>query len=187
MKIFSILLIITLSIFFTACENEAQTVIKETPSFDKLKEKRDENFYTLKTVDNKEIKFEYINNILTSKDLNGKIVLINFFATWCPPCIKEIPTFNQLTEMYPNDFKIVSILFQDPIELAQLKEFIKNNNINFDITVGEENIKLAKAFNNVQKVPESYLFTKDGIMIEKFLGAIDGKSMALMIEELKKQ
>lgn len=181
-----ILLALGLTLFFTACDNEQKTVIKNTPSFDELKKQKSTNIYNLKTLDGKDIRFEYFNKILTSKELDKKIVLINFFATWCPPCKKEIPLFNKLTEMYPDDFKIVSVLFQDEIELSALKEFVKEYNINFDITVGDENNRLAKEFDNVQKIPESYLFTKDGVMIEKFLGEVDEESIISLIEKLKK-
>lgn len=121
MKLFKISLLIFISTFFIACQEEAQTVVKKTPSFQELKEIKNEKTYTLKTTEGKEIKFEYDNKILTSKELNGKIVLLNFFATWCPPCIKEIPVFNKIVKMYPNDFIIISVLFQDPIEMIALK------------------------------------------------------------------
>ena len=185
MKYFKILLTLPVILFFTACNEEAQTVVKETASFNELKQKREEKVYTLTTINNEKIKFEYENKILTSKDLNGKIVLVNFFATWCPPCKKEIPTFNEIVEKYPNDFRIVSVLFQDPIEMSALKEFIKEYKIEFDVTVGEENNRLAKNMNNIQKIPESYLFTKDGVLIEQFLGEVNEKVLLDYIEQLK--
>lgn len=182
-KIFTLTL---LTILFAACsDQEAKTVVKPTPSFEELKQIKDKNIYKLTTTTGKNINIEYENSILNSKDLNGKIVLINFFATWCPPCIKEIPIFNELQEKYPDDFKIVSILFQDTVSKADLNKFIMDHNIKFDITVGEENNKLAKAFGDVQKIPESFLFTKDGIQIEKFVGAVDENAIKFIIDKLK--
>lgn len=186
MKFLKLTFILLISIFFIACQEEAQTVVQETPSFSELKKKKNENFYTLRTTKGEEIKFEYDNKILTSKDLNGKVVLINYFATWCPPCKKEIPTFNEIVKKYPDDFKIVSVLFQDPIELNALNEFIKEYKIEFDITVGADNDRLAKNMNNVQKIPESYLFTKDGVLVEQFLGEVNEKVLIEYIEQLKK-
>ena len=185
MKLFKVLLIALLSTFFMACEDEAQTVVKETPSFLELKEKKNEKVYALKTIEGKEIKFEYENKILTSKELNGKIVLLNFFATWCPPCKKEIPVFNKIAKMYPDEFIIISVLFQDPIEMIGLKEFIKEYKIEFPVTVGDENNRLAKDINNIKQIPESFLFTKDGILIEQFLGEVDEKILINYLEQLK--
>lgn len=185
MKLFKISLLIFISTFFIACQEEAQTVVKKTPSFQELKEIKNEKTYTLKTTEGKEIKFEYDNKILTSKELNGKIVLLNFFATWCPPCIKEIPVFNKIVKMYPNDFIIISVLFQDPIEMIALKKFIKEHKIEFDITVNEDNARLAKSINNIRQVPESFLFTKDGVLIDQFLGEVNEKTLIEYIEQLK--
>jgi thiol-disulfide isomerase/thioredoxin len=180
------IIVLLASIFlFTACE-DAQTVVKETPSFNELKTIKNENTFNLITTEGKKISFEYSQNILNSKELNGKIVLINFFATWCPPCKEEIPVFNQLTEKYPNDFVILSVLFQDQIDMVGLKEFMKEYKMNFDVTVGGDNAKLAYAFNNVQRIPESFLFTKDGVMIEKFQGAVDDEALNYLIEKLRK-
>ncbi len=181
---FLIFLLSTLFLF-TACD-DAQTVVKETPSFSELKTKKNEHIYNLVTTDGKKITLEYDNNILTSKDLNGKIVLINFFATWCPPCKEEIPVFNKLVKKYPNDFVVLSVLFQDQISMSGLKAFMDEYKMNFDVTVGSDNAKLAKAFNDVQRIPESYLFTNDGVMIEKFLGAVDEEALDYLIDKLKK-
>ncbi|PLY08987.1 MAG: hypothetical protein C0626_08185 [Arcobacter sp.] len=179
-----LIVLISAMFFFTACD-DAQTVVKETPSFSELKEKKNENVYNLITTEGKKITLEYHKDILTSKDLNGKIVLINFFATWCPPCKEEIPIFNKLVKKYPNDFVVLSILFQDPIKMSALKEFMDEYKMTFDVTVGADNAKLAKAFNNIQRIPESYLFTQDGVMIEKFLGAVEEESLDYLIEKLK--
>lgn len=186
MRLLNLLAILAISIFFTACDDGSQTVVKDVPSFKELKEKKNENFYTLRSIDGKEIKIEYKDKILTSKDLNGKIVLLNFFATWCPPCKEEIPILNKIAAKYPDDFTIISVLFQDPIELKDLKKFIKDNNMKFDVIIGDDNAKLAKNVNNIRQIPESYLFAKDGVLIEQFLGVVNEKILIKYIEQLKK-
>lgn len=185
MKLFKISLITIFVLLLSACNDEAQTVVKETPSFEQLKKMESANYYTLKTIEGKEIKLKYDNSILTSEQLNGKITLINFFATWCPPCKEEIPVFNKLVKKYPNDFQIISVLFQDQISMEDLKKFIKDNNIEFTVTVGDENLRLAKDINNIQKVPESYLFTKDGVLLDKYFGAINEKNFTQTLENLR--
>jgi thiol-disulfide isomerase/thioredoxin len=183
MKYFLILLA---TLFLFAGCDDAKTVIKDTPSFSELKNKKNEHVYNLITTEGKKISFEYAQDILTSKDLNGKIVLINFFATWCPPCKKEIPVFTKLAKKYPNDFVVLSVLFKDPISKSDLKDFMKKYNMNFDVTVGGDNEKLAKDINNIQKIPESYLFTRDGVLIEKFIGPVDDEALDYLIEKLRK-
>lgn len=60
--------------------------------------------YNLKTFDGETIKLTVDNNILISDKLENKLVLINFWATWCPPCKKEIPVFNKIYEKYKDNF-----------------------------------------------------------------------------------
>ncbi|MGB5917807.1 TlpA family protein disulfide reductase [Arcobacter sp.] len=181
------LLLLTTLFLFTGCDEDAKTVIKDTPSFNELKKEKNENIFNLITTEGKKISFEYSKDILTSKDLNGKIILINFFATWCPPCKEELPVFSKLTSKYPDNFEVVSILFKDPISKNDLADFMKKYNMNFPVTVGADNEKVAQAFNNIQKIPESYLFAQDGVMIEKFIGPVDEETLENLIVKLKDQ
>ncbi|ADG92986.1 Redoxin domain protein [Arcobacter nitrofigilis DSM 7299] len=181
------LLLLTTLFLFTGCDEDAKTVIKDSPSFNELKEKKNEDIYNLVTTQGKKISLEYSKDILTSKDLNGKIILINFFATWCPPCKEELPVFAKLTEKYPNDFEVVSILFKDEISKSDLEVFMKKYKMNFPVTVGGDNERLAKDINNIQKIPESYLFTKDGVLIDKFIGPVNEQALENLIIKLKDQ
>lgn len=161
-------------IVFVACDSndEAKVIVDNSKSFSELKKESNKNF-VLKTVENKELKLKIENDILSSKSLNGKTVLINFWATWCPPCLKEIPIFNKLYEKYNNKFEIVAVLYKDSISKEDLNTFIEKYNIKFPIIVGEENLRLAKLLDNVQKVPESFLYGKDGKYIRKYVGEVD--------------
>ena len=133
--------------------------------------------HTLTTINNKKINFKINNKIIESKQLNGKIVLINFFATWCKPCLEEIDIFINLQQKYKNNFLIISILFKDDTSIEELQKFIKKYHINFIVTVGKENDLLAKELDNVQMIPESFLYSSDGFLLEKFVGAVDQQKL----------
>jgi thiol-disulfide isomerase/thioredoxin len=139
--------------------------------------------YTLTTITGKKISFEVSNGVLFSKQLNGKMVLINFWAPWCKPCVKEMPTFVELQEKYKDNFTIVAVLFDKKLELAKLKEFMKKHNVNFPVTIGEENFVLAKAFDDVKMIPESFLYNKEGFFLEKFIGEINKSKLENYIIE----
>lgn len=159
-------------LFLAGCESETKQakVVEKSPN----KQERIEPL-VLNTLDGKTIKMNLDNNILVSEDLNnkGKIVLVNFWATWCPPCIKEIPMFNEMYEKYGDRLEIVGILYERDKDINEINAFIKEHKMKFPVTIGENNFIAAQMFGNVQKIPESFLFSEDGFMLRKFVGIVD--------------
>ena len=78
-------------------------------------------------------------------------------------------------------FNIISVLFQDPKTLDEIKEFIKEHQINYPITMGSDNQKLADEL-SVKKVPEMFLFTKNGKFDKKFIGKIPKEELEKYIK-----
>jgi len=163
---------IILALFFVGCESKPKKAQEVQSNLIEKKEILKANTYTLNTTTGEKITFEVSDGVLFSKQLNGKMVLINFWATWCKPCIKEMPAFVELQEKYKNDFIIIGVLFEKEKELKELENFMKKYNVNFPVTVGKENFVLAKAFNDIKMIPESFLYTKEGFFVEKFIGEI---------------
>ncbi|RXJ96483.1 hypothetical protein CRV00_02385 [Malaciobacter molluscorum] len=182
MKKLYLILLIPIVLIFSGCNNEDESsavVIKDSQSFKDLK-KQSNKEYKLKTIQGKDITLIVDNGVLKSNDaqLKGKMVLINFWATWCPPCIKEIPILNRLYDDYKNDFVIIGVLYEKNKDLDELKLFMEEHNMKFPVSVnGDENFRMAKNINNVKKIPESYLYGKDGKIIEKYIGLVDEESL----------
>ncbi|PUE66532.1 TlpA family protein disulfide reductase [Arcobacter caeni] len=129
--------------------------------------------FNLTTTNEKNISFKSTDNGLDFDEFKGKkAVLIDVFATWCPPCIEEIPVLKEIKEKYKDNFEIVSILFEQDKTKEEILEFIAKHGINYPITIGEENFRLAKELGDVKKVPEMFLFSKDGKFVKKFVGKI---------------
>lgn len=179
-----LLYLILFSILFTACDSKSQKA-QEVQSVDVKyqKEIKKTDTYTLTTTKGEKISLELDNGLLSSKQLNGKMVLLNFWAPWCKPCIKEMPSFVKLQEQYKDDFIIVGVLFDKKTSKEELSTFMKKHNVNFPVTVGEENYKLAKAFDDVQMIPESFLYTKGGLFVKKFVGEISHSVLETYIKE----
>ena len=182
-KLISVLSII-FALFFAGCESKPQQAqeVQSTILPAKNKIVKSDN-YTLTTTKGEKIILEVSNGVLFSKQLNGKMVLLNFWATWCKPCIKEMPSFTELQEKYRNDFIIVGILFEKEKDEKELLAFMTKHNVNFPITVGKENFRLAKTFDDVQMIPESFLYNKEGFFIEKFIGEIKKSKLETYIKE----
>ncbi len=175
--------LVFVALFFAACESdEAKTIVEDNRSFDELKEKSNKT-YTLNTTSGEKIVFRIEENKITSEQLNGKTLLINFWATWCKPCEKEIPAFNELYEKYGENFEIIGVLFEKDKDPKELADFMARFNMKFPVTVGEENFRLAKTFDDVKMVPESYLYDKNGNFVKNYIGEVDQKDL----EEYLKQ
>ena len=183
MNLFFLSFSLVFALFLSSCTDEskeATTVISDDDSFNDLKVQSNSK-YTLQTVSGKKINLEYKNQVLSSKDYAGKIVLINFWATWCKPCIEEMPSFNSLSQKYKDKFIIIGILFERNKNKKDLIDFIKKYKIKFPITFGEENFRIAKAFDDVSMIPESFIFDKNGKLVKKFIGKIKEKDLDFFI------
>jgi len=101
----------------------------------------------------------------------GSVVVINFWATWCPSCREEMPSLQRLYEMKKSDasFKIVTVLFKDTPENAEA--YMKENG--FTLPVMIDPLKKAALVYGLTGVPETYIVDKKGILREKIIGPVE--------------
>jgi thiol-disulfide isomerase/thioredoxin len=105
---------------------------------------------------------------LTPEDFKDKVVLINFWATWCPPCKSEIPALVRLQGMYREEgLQVVGIAVED--SARRVKDFAKQNGINYPVAMGDETLK--KIYGGVSGLPTSFLIGRDGRIYQKVVGA----------------
>ncbi|MGB5794116.1 TlpA family protein disulfide reductase [Poseidonibacter sp.] len=167
---------LTALFLLTGCDSKSEideSLVANSKNNKPVREEFISKTFKLTTTDEKIVELKSTPTGLDFKDYKDKkVVLVNVFATWCPPCIKEIPTLIELQNKYSDDFEIISVLFESEEDKPkkEVLEFIKKYNINYKITIGEENFKLAKNLGNVQKIPELFLFAKDGTFVKKFIG-----------------
>jgi len=181
--------LLLLSVFlFVACSDSSKKEAATQVVYEEKKGKtlvQEDKKFTLTTTKGEEIELEMLGNSLLSKQLNGKVVLINFWATWCPPCIEEMPMFNELYEKYSDKFEIIGVLYEHNKDKKELAAFLKKHKIKFPVVVSEENFPFAKRIGNVQRIPESFLYSKDGMFIDKFVGVVDEVVLKWNIEQNK--
>jgi len=172
------------SFFFVSCDSKSHNAAEvQTQIVKKEAVQKNNNRYTLTTTQNEKISFEISKQLLNSKKLNGKMVLINFWAPWCQPCIKEMPAFRELQKKYKNDLIIIGVLFDKKISTPEIHSFIKQHKINFLVTVGDENFRLAKNLDDVTMIPESFLYDKEGLFLEKFVGEVNKTKLESYLQE----
>jgi len=107
---------------------------------------------------------------VASTDYTGKALLVTFFATWCPPCIQEIPTLIKLQEQFSKDgFSVLGFSMDDggPDVVAQL---IKKRSINYPVLMADE--ATAQSFGGIGGIPTSFLINKEGNVVKKYPGYV---------------
>ena len=100
----------------------------------------------------------------------GHVVLVNFWATWCPPCVEETPSLEALsTKMRRLGVEVIGVsVDQDP---SAVKKFITGHNLSFPI-VRDPDQKVASQYGTL-KFPETYILDRDGRVAEKIIGPAD--------------
>jgi peroxiredoxin len=121
---------------------------------------------------------------LSLEELRGKVVLVNFWATSCPGCIKEMPGMIETYRQYKDrGFEIVAVAMSyDPPNYVA--NFVQTRQLPFPVAL-DVNGAHARAFGNVQLTPTSFIIGKDGRILEQKLGELDfARLKALLDREL---
>ncbi|SVD06548.1 uncharacterized protein METZ01_LOCUS359402, partial [marine metagenome] len=128
----------------------------------------------------------------TLSKMEGKVVLINFWATWCGPCRMEIPEFNELQKTYhERGLNILGISVSD--NKKQLKNFTKSFAVDYPLLYGsaKDMNKVMRDYDGVYAVPSSFLIGKNGNIIWKYPGAIlknyDPQTFADLVYKIEKE
>lgn len=117
---------------------------------------------------------------LTLSDYKGKVVILDFWATWCPPCRKEIPGFIELYDEYKD--KGLVIIGVSSEDINKLKKFSGDNGINYPIAIG--NREVAQAYGGIQYIPTTFIIDKEGKIVGKHVGFVEKAVFEGEIKEL---
>jgi cytochrome c biogenesis protein CcmG/thiol:disulfide interchange protein DsbE len=118
--------------------------------------------FTLKDMNGKDVNLA---------DLKGKVVLLNFWATWCPPCKMEIPWFVEFQAKYQGKgFQVIGVSVDDPPE--KLPPFAREYKINYPLLVGAEREDIQNAYGPLFGIPVTVIIGRDGKVCKKHLGPV---------------
>jgi cytochrome c biogenesis protein CcmG, thiol:disulfide interchange protein DsbE len=113
--------------------------------------------------------------------LRGRVVLLNFWATWCGPCQVEMPWFVQWQDKYKaQGLSVVGVSMDDDSEPVQ--SFISKRHLNYPILMGDE--KLGLAYGGVLGLPVTYLIDRQGIIRARYQGETNLDAMETAIRRL---
>ena len=136
----------------------------------------------------KAAEFSLINLVgeeVTSAQFQGKVILLNFWATWCGPCRSEIPDFIKIYQKHQKDgLEIVGIVVSSG-SAAQVQKFVDKWGINYPVLTGDEKYlqDLTNKYGGIFGIPTTFLIDRKGVIREKWVGARTEKVFLAEIEK----
>jgi peroxiredoxin len=109
-------------------------------------------------------------NIVSSDQFRGKVVVLDFWATWCVPCRVEIPGYVELQRKYAKDGLVIIGVSLDQEGPAVVKAFLAKHNVNYTIVMGDDDI--VNAFGGIDAYPTTYIIDRDGIIRDRKIGTM---------------
>ena len=126
---------------------------------------------------------EYLNGSrFMLYDLRGTPVILNFWATWCSPCVREMPTLQKFYDEHKEQLVVIGINLGE--DRKTIEKFIKNLNITFPIILDKDK-KIEKSYNLIIR-PSTYFIDKNGVVVDKKLGELSREDLSERSQKLVK-
>ena len=155
-RIFVIALGVSAAVF-SSCSRSKQTEVSQSSS--QLKAAPD---FTLKDANGSSVKLS---------DYRGKVVLLNFWATWCVPCKIEIPWFMEFEQQYKNKgFAVLGVAMDDD-GWAAVKPYMAAKKMNYRVVMGSDSV--ATEYGGIDALPTTFVINQDGRIVASHIGLIN--------------
>ncbi len=106
---------------------------------------------------------------ISSADLRGKVVLVDFWATWCQPCKKEMPGYQKLLNLYGSrGFAVIGFKFDTMMDTEDPAQFAKKIGVRYPLAVAPDDLK--QKFGGIKGLPTTMLYDRQGILRQKVVG-----------------
>jgi len=170
-NIFAFLLFNCFALLFFGCEDKiGQTAFSNTIQNKKAK------IFHFTTLDGDELKIALHGLVkieVLSPKFQNKPLLFDFWATWCPPCIEEIPQLIELRESYKEQIELIGILAEPDKSMNELKDFVNEYKISYPIVHTNQNMEFFESITNLTTLPFKVLYDKKGSYVTHYYGAIE--------------
>jgi thiol-disulfide isomerase/thioredoxin len=106
---------------------------------------------------------------LSSADLTGKVVLVDFWATWCQPCKKEMPGYQKLADTYrKRGFVVIGFKFETMADSEDPVSFARRIGVRYPLAVASDDLRAR--FGGIEGLPTTMLYDRQGILRKKIIG-----------------
>jgi peroxiredoxin len=118
---------------------------------------------------------------VSSEQFKGKVVVVDFWATWCGPCVSEIPGYVALQKKYGAAGLVIVGVSLDRKGPAQVKKFVQENGMNYTIVMGDDNA--VEAFGGFDAIPTTFLINRSGRIVNKKTGAMPHEEYEKLVKQ----
>jgi len=168
--------LLAFSLLFQACSSQDNEHKEKTAA--KVDSSVKKDTIVLKSIDNKEYILKKSSDGFQLENSKAKLLILDIFATWCPPCQAEAPHLASLQKKYKDDIKIIGVSIEDNIPNEKLKAFKDAHSANYTLVNSTENRKLVDNIADKLKLGRNFgipllVIYKDGKLIHYYQGAIE--------------
>ncbi len=175
----TLFLILSSALFMTAgCgkKEKTETTQKESTSAQSTTapaeaEKEGPSTITLHTTSGEDILLTATPKGIIFGGYEGKVVLLDFFATWCPPCRAELPHLADIQNAYKGKVQIIGILMEENKDDLEIQKFEKEMGINFPVANSPANFALSQALGGIRSLPTMVMYDTHGDYFTHYVGA----------------
>ena len=119
---------------------------------------------------------------LSSADFKGKVVVVDFWATWCPPCVREIPGYVEFVKKHGSEKIALVGLSLDEIPADDVKKFATAKGINYPVAIASQD--LLGQFASVEGIPATFIVDRDGKLRFMKVGSAPIEDLETVVKEL---
>jgi len=121
-------------------------------------------------------------SVVSSEQYRGQLLLVTFFATWCSPCLEEIPSLKALHgQLGPRGFSVIA-LSMDMEGRSVVKKLVEKSGINYPVLMADN--KVDRGFGGVTGLPSAFLIDRRGVIVRRYIGYVSHAILERDIEEL---
>ena len=142
---------------------------------------------TLKTTDGKLLHLKFTDDGIEFAEYHDKIVILDIFTTWCPPCMESFPHLSYLQKKYKGKLQIIGVLMEENKKDSEIDKFKKEHHINYEVSNCPENFTLVNNWGGVSGYPTIVIFDKNGTYFNHYNGSPPTEMLESDIKQVLKK
>ena len=169
-----LILLLLLSLLSSGCNTKKSDQDRQKQNNEKTTVKEETegpSTITLHTTGGEDILLTATPKGIIFSGYEGNVVLLDFFATWCPPCRAEIPHLADIQSAYKGKVQIIGVLMEENKDDLEIQQFEKEFGINFPVANSPANFELSQALGGIRSLPTLVMYDTRGDYFTHYVGA----------------